>query len=64
LAGVIDTPMLRLMDSPVTGQAYLDSGMPPGRLGTADEVAALIVFLASAGASYLTAAVDGGRTAI
>ena len=55
---------MRLMDSPVTGRAYLDSGMPLGRLGTADEVAALIVFLASADPSYLTAAVDGGSTAI
>lgn len=65
--GVIDTPMLRLMDDPVAGQAYLDSGVPLGRLGTAAEVAAVIVFLASADASYLTAVaipVDGGSTAI
>jgi NAD(P)-dependent dehydrogenase (short-subunit alcohol dehydrogenase family) len=65
--GVIDTPMLRLMDDPVAGRAYLDSGVPLRRLGTADEVAALIVFLASEDASYLTAAavpVDGGSTAI
>jgi NAD(P)-dependent dehydrogenase (short-subunit alcohol dehydrogenase family) len=65
--GVIDTPMLRLMDDPVAGQAYLDSGVPLGRLGTAGEVAAVIVFLASADASYLTATAipaDGGSTAI
>jgi NAD(P)-dependent dehydrogenase (short-subunit alcohol dehydrogenase family) len=65
--GVIDTPMLRLMDEPASGQAYLDSGVPLRRLGTAAEVAAAIVFLASADASYLTAAavpVDGGSTAI
>lgn len=65
--GVIDTPMLRLMDDPVTGQAYLDSGVPLRRLGTAAEVAAVIVFLASDDASYLTAVaipVDGGSTAI
>jgi NAD(P)-dependent dehydrogenase (short-subunit alcohol dehydrogenase family) len=65
--GVIDTPMLRLMDDPAAGQAYLDAGVPLRRLGNADEVAAVIVFLASADASYLTGAavpVDGGSTAI
>ncbi len=65
--GVIDTPMLRLMDDPVAGHAYLETGVPLRRLGTADEVAAVIVFLASPDASYLTGAavpVDGGSTAI
>jgi NAD(P)-dependent dehydrogenase (short-subunit alcohol dehydrogenase family) len=65
--GVIDTPMLRLMDDPATGRAYLDSGVPLHRLGTADEVAAVAVFLASSDASYLTGTavtVDGGSTAI
>jgi NAD(P)-dependent dehydrogenase (short-subunit alcohol dehydrogenase family) len=65
--GVIDTPMLRLMDDPAAGQAYLDAGVPLRRLGTADEVAAVIVFLASTDASYLTGVavpVDGGSTAI
>jgi dihydroanticapsin dehydrogenase len=65
--GVIDTPMLRLMDNPVAGQAYLQTGVPLRRLGTAEEVAAVIVFLASQDASYLTGAavpVDGGSTAI
>ncbi|HCU97401.1 MAG TPA: hypothetical protein DHU96_33715 [Actinobacteria bacterium] len=41
--------------------------MPLRRLGTADEVAAVIVFLASDDASYLTGCaipVDGGSTAI
>jgi NAD(P)-dependent dehydrogenase (short-subunit alcohol dehydrogenase family) len=64
---VIDTPMLLLMDNPLKGRAYLDGGVPLGRLGRADEVAALIVFLAPADASYLTAGavpVDGGSTAI
>lgn len=65
--GVIDTPMLRLMDDPVAGRAYLETGVPLRRLGTADEVAAVIVFLASPDASYLTGVavpVDGGSTAI
>jgi NAD(P)-dependent dehydrogenase (short-subunit alcohol dehydrogenase family) len=65
--GVIDTPMLRLMDDPIAGRAYLKTGVPLRRLGRADEVAAVIVFLASPDASYLTGAavpVDGGSTAI
>ena len=65
--GVIDTPMLRLMDDPVAGHAYLETGVPLRRLGTADEVAAVVVFLASPDASYLTGVavpVDGGSTAI
>lgn len=65
--GVIDTPMLRLMDDPAAGLAYLESGVPLRRVGTAEEVAAVVVFLASPDASYLTGAavpVDGGSTAI
>lgn len=65
--GVIDTPMLRLMDDPATGAAYLRASVPQRRLGSADEVAAVIAFLASDDASYLTGAavpVDGGITAI
>ena len=65
--GVIDTPMLRIMDDPAAGAAYLRTGVPLGRLGSAEEVAAAIAFLASDDASYLTGAavpVDGGVTAI
>jgi NAD(P)-dependent dehydrogenase (short-subunit alcohol dehydrogenase family) len=64
--GLIDTPMLRLMDDPVTGQAYLDSSVPLRRLGSADEVAAVVVFLASNEASYVSGVavpIDGGQTA-
>jgi len=65
--GVIDTPMLRIMDRPDVGQRYLDEGVPLGRLGTPEEVARLIAFLSSDEASYVTGVavpIDGGATAI
>lgn len=64
--GVIDTPMLRLMDDPTAGRAYLDSAVPLRRLGTAAEIAAAVGFAASAEAAYLTGTtivVDGGLLA-
>jgi NAD(P)-dependent dehydrogenase (short-subunit alcohol dehydrogenase family) len=63
--GVIDTPMLRLMDDPAAGERYLRASVPLRRLGTAAEVAATIAFLASDEAGYVTGAavpIDGGST--
>jgi NAD(P)-dependent dehydrogenase (short-subunit alcohol dehydrogenase family) len=65
--GVIDTPMLRLMDEPQEGRRYLETSVPLRRLGTADEVAEAVLFLSSQAASYITGValtVDGGATAL
>ncbi len=61
--GIIDTPMTAPMaDLPELLDAEL-AHTPMGRLGTADEVAGVVLFLASASASFVTGhtvAVDGG----
>ncbi len=65
--GVIDTPMLRIMDDPEAGARYVREVVPLQRLGKAGDVAELIVFLASDAAAYVTGVsvpVDGGVTAI
>ena len=59
--GFIETPILGKTD-----RAMLAGATPMGRLGTPDEVASLIVFLASDDAGFCTGAefvVDGGYTA-
>lgn len=64
--GVIDTPMLRVMDDAEAGAAWVRQAVPLARLGTAAEVARVIAFLASDEASYVTGAalpIDGGLTA-
>ena len=65
--GVIDTPMLRIMDDPQAGRAYLDTMVPLRRLGRPEDVAHAIAFLASDDAAYITGTVltvDGGAVAL
>lgn len=66
IPGLIETPMLTGL-APAGGEAALmrqmGSGVPQGRVGTADEVAETAVFLLSDAASHITGqalAVDGG----
>jgi NAD(P)-dependent dehydrogenase (short-subunit alcohol dehydrogenase family) len=61
--GVIDTSMVRIMDDPEAGSAWLKARVPMGRLGRPEEIAAVVSFLASDDASYVTGAeliADGG----
>ncbi|HLC99624.1 MAG TPA: SDR family NAD(P)-dependent oxidoreductase [Patescibacteria group bacterium] len=62
--GAIDTPMSRKTRlSKEEMQAFLDERVPLKRIGRPEEVSAMVVFLASEEASYVTGAtfyVDGG----
>ena len=61
--GVIDTPMLRVMDDREAGERFVREGVPLQRLGAAADVAQAIAFLASDAAAYITGValpVDGG----
>jgi 2-keto-3-deoxy-L-fuconate dehydrogenase len=65
--GTVDTPWVgRLLDAapdPDAARANLVARQPVGRLGTAEEIAEAIVYLASPGAGYVTGSalmIDGG----
>jgi NAD(P)-dependent dehydrogenase (short-subunit alcohol dehydrogenase family) len=67
LPGITETPMNAWWMDDAEGRAAVVRRIPLGRPGTAGEVAAVISFLASAEASYVTGAVwsvDGGLTAV
>lgn len=62
----VDTPLYRKMAARPEFAAWVDGRIPMARVGQAEEVAAAVVFAASAGASLMTGtslAVDGGWTA-
>jgi len=68
--GTVDTPSLRgriaAQGDPEVARAAFVARQPIGRLGTAEEIAALVLFLASDESSYTTGAihvVDGGWSA-
>lgn len=61
--GLVDTPMTRAMPTDVL--TSLVEKIPAGRIGTADDIAAAVVFLASDDAAYVTGqilTVCGGRS--
>lgn len=63
--GPVDTPMFAQSSGPANRAQLEDINIPWGRIGRPDEVAALVAFLISNEAEYLTGAaipIDGGWT--
>ncbi|MEX0690097.1 MAG: SDR family NAD(P)-dependent oxidoreductase [Candidatus Paceibacterota bacterium] len=61
--GAIDTPMIKDAQIPEEGMKAMLEGVPLKRMGTPEEIAYSVAFLASEEASYITGAtlyVDGG----
>src|ERR1700679_2701999 len=64
--GPVDTAMLDRFTGTPEGKAALAAGVPIGRIGEPDEIAAAVEFLASNKASFITGhslLVDGGKLA-
>jgi NAD(P)-dependent dehydrogenase (short-subunit alcohol dehydrogenase family) len=65
--GPIDTPLLATALADPQARRSMEAALPTGRLGTALEVAAVALFLASDASAYVHGAnyaVDGGTTAV
>lgn len=65
--GFIETPMLAPLSSDPGIRSELEAKTPAGRIGTAEEVAEAVLFLASDDASYVVGSllsVDGGLAAV
>lgn len=63
--GLIDTPLTAMVTGNPEWLAAAEAGTPLGRVGTADEVAGVVAFLASDEAAYLTGqnlVLDGGAS--
>jgi NAD(P)-dependent dehydrogenase (short-subunit alcohol dehydrogenase family) len=63
--GFVATPLNDIVVVDDELRAQVESGTPAGRLGTPDEVAAVVAFLLSADSSYMTGqnlVIDGGST--
>ena len=64
--GLIDTPMANWITQEPEALAKWEKGMPAQRIGTVDDIATMVSFLASEDASYMfgsTVVVDGGGLA-